>query len=249
MLNSIKGRSALVTGGSKGIGKGIARCLANAGVHVVILSRHVEEGQRAAKEIGKGARALAGDVTDLPTMERAAKATAEAQGGLDVLCANAGMFPPAKLEEMTPEQWDEVVDTNLKGTFSRSRRRCPTSRSPTRAGLSSPLRLPGRSPAFLVGRIMAPPNPDSSASCAPRHRAREIRHHRQRGAAGQHPHRGVSGVGRGVSEDDGRLDPAEEARISRGYRLCRAVLRLQGGRLYHRPDDHRRWRPDPAGIA
>lgn len=117
MFNSIKGRSALVTGGSKGIGKGIAQCLANAGVHVSILSRHVEEGQRAAKEIGKGARALAGDVTDLPTMERAAKATAEAQGGLDILCANAGMFPLVKIEEMTPEQWDEVVNTNLKGAY------------------------------------------------------------------------------------------------------------------------------------
>ena len=117
MFDSIKGRSALVTGGSKGIGKGIAQCLANAGVHVCILSRHVEEGQRAAKEIGKGARALAGDVTDLPTMERAAKATAEAQGGLDILCANAGMFPLVKIEEMTPEQWDEVVNTNLKGAY------------------------------------------------------------------------------------------------------------------------------------
>ena len=50
-------------------------------------------------------------------MERAAKATAEAQGGLDILCANAGMFPLVKIEEMTPEQWDEVVNTNLKGAY------------------------------------------------------------------------------------------------------------------------------------
>ena len=45
------------------------------------------------------------------------KTVAERNGGLDVLCANAGIFPPAKLEEMTSEQWDEVNDTNLKGTF------------------------------------------------------------------------------------------------------------------------------------
>jgi 3-oxoacyl-[acyl-carrier protein] reductase len=117
MFDSIKGRSALVTGGSKGIGKGIAQCLAGAGARVAVVSRHLEEGEQAAKDIGKGARAVAGDVTDLASMEKAVKAAAEAQGGLDILCANAGMFPQAKIEEMTPEQWDEVVNTNLKGAY------------------------------------------------------------------------------------------------------------------------------------
>jgi 3-oxoacyl-[acyl-carrier protein] reductase len=50
-------------------------------------------------------------------MERAMKEAAGKQGGIDVLCANAGIFPPAKLEDMTSAQWDEVIDTNLKGTF------------------------------------------------------------------------------------------------------------------------------------
>jgi 3-oxoacyl-[acyl-carrier protein] reductase len=50
-------------------------------------------------------------------MEAAVKAAAEQHGGLDVLCANAGIFPSARLEEMTGKQWDDVVDTNLKGTF------------------------------------------------------------------------------------------------------------------------------------
>jgi 3-oxoacyl-[acyl-carrier protein] reductase len=117
MLDSIKGRSALVTGGSKGIGKGIAQCLADAGARVAVVSRHLDEGKQAARDIGKGARAVAGDVTDLASMEKAVKAAAEAQGGLDILCANAGMFPQARIEEMTPEQWDEVVNTNLKGAY------------------------------------------------------------------------------------------------------------------------------------
>jgi 3-oxoacyl-[acyl-carrier protein] reductase len=117
MLDSIKGRSALVTGGSKGIGKGIAQCLADAGARVAVVSRHLDEGKQAAKDIGKGARAVAGDVTDLASMEKAVEAAADAQGGLDILCANAGMFPQAKIEEMTPEQWDEVVNTNLKGAY------------------------------------------------------------------------------------------------------------------------------------
>ena len=117
MTQSLKGRSVVVTGGSKGIGKGIARVLANAGAKVAIVARHADQAEAAAKEIGHGAFGLAGDVTSLASMEKVMKTVAEKNGGLDVLCANAGIFPPAKLEEMTSEQWDEVVDTNLKGTF------------------------------------------------------------------------------------------------------------------------------------
>lgn len=117
MSASLKGRSVLVTGGSKGIGKGIARVFANAGAKVAILARHAEQAEAAAREIGHGAFGLSGDVTSLPSMEKAMKTVADRSGGLDVLCANAGIFPPAKLEEMTDAQWDEVVDTNLKGTF------------------------------------------------------------------------------------------------------------------------------------
>lgn len=117
MTQSLKGRSAIVTGGSKGIGKGIARVLANAGARVAIVARHADQAEAAAKEIGHGAFGLAGDVTSMASMDKVMKTVAEKNGGLDVLCANAGIFPPAKLEEMTSEQWDEVVDTNLKGTF------------------------------------------------------------------------------------------------------------------------------------
>jgi 3-oxoacyl-[acyl-carrier protein] reductase len=117
MTQSLQGRSVAVTGGSKGIGKGIARVFAGAGAKVAIIARHGDQAEAAAKEIGHGAIAAVGDVTSLASLEAATKAIAAKHGGLDVLCANAGIFPPAKLEEMTPEQWDEVVDTNLKGTF------------------------------------------------------------------------------------------------------------------------------------
>jgi len=117
MSASLKGRSVLVTGASKGIGKGIARVFANAGAKVAILARHGDQAEAAAKEIGHGAIGLAGDVTSLASLEAAVKAVVARNGGLDVLCANAGIFPPAKLEEMSVEQWDEVIDTNLKGTF------------------------------------------------------------------------------------------------------------------------------------
>ena len=117
MISSVEGRSVVVTGGSKGIGKGIARCFANAGAKVMIVARHLDQAEAAAKEIGNGASACAGDVTSLKDMEAAAKTAAERNGGIDVLCANAGVFPQARIEDMTPEQWDEVLDCNLKGSF------------------------------------------------------------------------------------------------------------------------------------
>jgi 3-oxoacyl-[acyl-carrier protein] reductase len=120
MLTSLDGKSALVTGASKGIGKGIARVFARHGAKVMVVARHIDAAEATAKEIrdaGGEASAFAADVRDLASMEAAAAAAKAKHGGLDILCANAGIFPQAKLETMTPDEWDEVIDTNLKGTF------------------------------------------------------------------------------------------------------------------------------------
>jgi 3-oxoacyl-[acyl-carrier protein] reductase len=117
MTQSLKGRSVVVTGGSKGIGKGIARVFALSGAKVAIVARHPDQAEAAATEIGHGAFGVVGDVTSLASIESALAVAAARNGRIDVLCANAGIFPQARLEDMTSQQWDEVVDTNLKGTF------------------------------------------------------------------------------------------------------------------------------------
>jgi 3-oxoacyl-[acyl-carrier protein] reductase len=166
MSASLKGRSVVVTGGSKGIGKGIARVFAGAGAKVAILARHADQAEAAAKEMGHGAFGLVGDVTSLASMEAAMKTVAGKNGGIDVICANAGIFPPARLEDMTSEQWDEVIDTNLKGTFHAIKAAIPISRNPIRDALCIIIhhRAGDRFPA---GPITAPRRLASAASCAP----------------------------------------------------------------------------------
>jgi len=117
MTHSVAGRSVVVTGASRGIGKGIARVFAEAGARVAVLSRHREEAETAAAQIGGGAIGVSADVTDEASLSTAAGAIVAAFGGVDVLCANAGIFPQAKIEEMTGAEWDEVLGTNLKGSF------------------------------------------------------------------------------------------------------------------------------------
>lgn len=121
MFTSIKGKSVLVTGASKGIGKGIARVFAQQGARVFIVARSQDDAESCCAEItaaGGEANCVSADISKLAGAETAAARCAELYGGIDIVCANAGIFPSAKLEEMTEEQWDEVLDTNLKGTFN-----------------------------------------------------------------------------------------------------------------------------------
>jgi 3-oxoacyl-[acyl-carrier protein] reductase len=120
MFTSLKGRSVIVTGASKGIGRGIARRFGLAGCQVLVVSRKFEEAQRVAAEIvaaGGTAEALAADVTRQADMQAMARAAREKYGGIDILCANAGIFPASPLATMTEADFDLVLGTNLKGTF------------------------------------------------------------------------------------------------------------------------------------
>lgn len=120
MLTSIAGRSVVITGASKGIGKGIAKVFCKSGGKVLIVSRHLDEAEACAEELcraGGTAKGYAADVTKIGDMQMLADAAAAAHGGIDILCANAGIFPQMKIEELSSEDWDHVMSTNLKGTF------------------------------------------------------------------------------------------------------------------------------------
>jgi 3-oxoacyl-[acyl-carrier protein] reductase len=87
---------------------------------VLVASRNEQEAEACAEELraaGGLARACAGDVASIRDMERLTEAAAAIHGGIDILCANAGIFPQAKMEDLSSEVWDQVMATNLKGTF------------------------------------------------------------------------------------------------------------------------------------
>jgi 3-oxoacyl-[acyl-carrier protein] reductase len=117
MFTPLEGRSVVVTGASKGIGKGIAACFARAGARVLVVGRDADAAAAAARELGNGASAFAADVTDPDACAAMATAAVERHGGLDVLCANAGIFPDVPLTEMSAADIDQVLGTNLKGNM------------------------------------------------------------------------------------------------------------------------------------
>ena len=117
MFTSLKGKTAIVTGASKGIGRGIAGRLGEAGLNVLVVSRTIGDAENVAAEVGPNASAFAADVADPDGCMAMAEAAMSRYGNIDILCANAGIFPSAKLGEMTSGDFEHVIRTNLTGTF------------------------------------------------------------------------------------------------------------------------------------
>ncbi|MDT5082132.1 MAG: 3-oxoacyl-[acyl-carrier protein] reductase [Mycobacterium sp.] len=119
MFTSLQGRTAVVTGGSKGIGRGIAETFAAAGVNVVITARTQSDLDAAVAELAGQLGTVSGvtaDVTSQDDCRRVVAAAVERHGALDIVCANAGIFPSARLEDLTPEDIEQVIGVNFKGT-------------------------------------------------------------------------------------------------------------------------------------
>ena len=122
-MQDIKNKVAFITGGTKGIGYGIAQALLKEGVHVVFTSRSETAANKVAKELNdinlSSARALgiAADVRSFESQENAIAKTIEAFGQLDFVVANAGLGHFGNITEMSIDQWNEVIETNLTGAF------------------------------------------------------------------------------------------------------------------------------------
>ena len=120
-MENIENKVAFITGGSKGIGYGVAETLIQEGLHVALTSRKLQAAEEAAEnlnKLGKGkALGLEADVRNYQSQTEAVKRATQEFGQIDLLLANAGLGHFASIEDMEPEKWNEVIDTNLTGVF------------------------------------------------------------------------------------------------------------------------------------
>lgn len=122
-MKNLHGKVALITGGTKGIGFGIAEALLKQGINVAITSRNKKSAEEAAKKLnGSGndsvhAIGLEADVRDYASQQQAVEATIKEFGKIDVVVANAGLGHFGSIEDLTVDQWNEVIETNLTGAF------------------------------------------------------------------------------------------------------------------------------------
>ncbi len=152
----LNGKTALVTGGARGLGKTMATALAEAGANIAITGRSLESCEGAAKEIaqatGRTVRAFAGDVTIAKDIERLHGDVTAACGDVDILINNAGTNIRGTLDQLSEADWDSVIDTNLKGPFLCTKAFAPGmikkgwGRVINLASIMSVVSLPGRTP-------------------------------------------------------------------------------------------------------
>jgi NAD(P)-dependent dehydrogenase (short-subunit alcohol dehydrogenase family) len=119
-MNKLEGRIALVTGAASGIGRGIAVAFAREGADIVVADLVAEDAAAVLAEIAEAGRRgvfVRTDVSDEASVREMARRAIEEFGRVDILVNNAGIFTESLLEEISVEDWDRVVNTNLRGTF------------------------------------------------------------------------------------------------------------------------------------
>src|SRR5436190_13231093 len=128
-LFDLTGKAALVTGGSKGLGKAMARGFAEAGADVFISSRHEDELKSAAAEIGDGLKVrvewMAADMVDRAQVKGLAEEAVKRLGKVDILVNNAGSNAPQAIDEITDEAWDRIVELDLTSCMALTRALVP----------------------------------------------------------------------------------------------------------------------------
>lgn len=123
---TLQGKTALITGASRGIGEATARCFVAAGANVVLTARSEGAIAQLAAELGNKAVSLHCDVSQYNDVAAAVKLACDRFGGLDVLIANAGVIEPvAHMQDIDPAAWSDVIDINLKGVFHGMRAAMP----------------------------------------------------------------------------------------------------------------------------
>ena len=259
MFTSIAGRAVVVTGGTRGIGKGIASVFARNGAKVLITGRDAEAARAAAEELQAQAAAalepgevsfVLADVASREDCRRVAAIAQERLGGVDVLCANAGIFPDASLEDLTEDDLDQVFGTNLKGTILSVQACLPA------------LAASGRGRVILTSSITGPITGFPGWTHYGASKAGQLGFMRTAAIElapkgitvnavlpGNIVTEGLAEHGRGLRGRDDRRDPDAPAGHGGRDRLRRPVPGHGRGRLHHRPDDRRGRRPGAARIA
>jgi len=116
-MGFLEGKVAVVTGGNRGIGRGIVEALHREGAAVALTARTREAAERAAAEVGAPALGFACDVRDYGQVSRLFEDVGRAAGGVDILVNNAGIGVFAPVADLSPEDWRGVIETNLHGVF------------------------------------------------------------------------------------------------------------------------------------
>jgi len=118
-MDTLNGKIAIVTGGTRGIGRAIAERLVSEGAKVAVCGRKSDAAERAAKELGGAGKAfgMAADIRNVDAVRAFFAAVDREFGGLDILVNNAGEGRYRKVGEMTPEEWHQNIDLNLNGAF------------------------------------------------------------------------------------------------------------------------------------
>jgi NAD(P)-dependent dehydrogenase (short-subunit alcohol dehydrogenase family) len=127
-MSFLSGKVAVVTGGNRGIGRGITEALAREGATVALTARAVAAAEQAAREVGSGAFGVACDVRAYESVERLFREVEKRAGGADILVNNAGIGLFGPVADMDPDDWRSVIETNLNGVFYCCREAIPQMR-------------------------------------------------------------------------------------------------------------------------